>query len=517
MASNLIYQNSGGTAELPAPDFLNVDPGTNSAAIAFRLFNDDTGGAVDEATDPVITLRQDDGSGNAVLLGLRAINERWIQVRALGTGSSGSTQPLTGWTALGRGRTFTCAPLPSGEYHNLEIRYSPPATAPAGQILFLMDTEPGPVATFLEQGHSDNWRDGILSGIGDGSWDEIILGGDVVEDDAGAGADVDIPDLVWRIDGVYQVKLAHEITTNDTDGDAATTSAGEAYYLLLTLASDGTITQTKGGKATAPLDPATDAPAAPVGEIQLALIERNDDGVINDADITQLSSVGGFKAVHTTGSLNITLGPGRAFVDNALARRGVDTAITLTASVTNSVWILPDGTFSVETDSTVPDPMALKIYELVTDGSGVTSEVDLREGVGGEIVPIVFNWTTVADTTAAYAVQPRGRSVHLRPVRGCVFALHTNGSGNTTGITAVDVEKSVAGGAYVDLFTSNATDDRRPTVEHDDTDIVDRLALPEVTEIEPHALLRATIDRTEAYDGTAPADGATLILLCEMF
>lgn len=517
MPSNLALKTSDGASDLGPLDYSGTDRGTTTAATAFRLLNDDSGGTVDTASDPYLEVLQDDGAGNALRSGERGVDEHWAEIRALGTGSSGSTQQATGWQPVGKDRRFMADALASGEYSDFEIRVRIPSNAPIGSWNFYLDAEADSAAEAVSNGITDGRRDGLLSGIGDASWDHVIIGGDVVEDDAGAGADVDVPDLAWVIDGVPWVKLAHEITTNDTDGDSATTSAGEAYYLLLSLANDGTITETKGSKATAPLDPTTDAPSLPAGEIALALIERNDDGVINDADITQQYLLGRFGATTSAASLDVTLGPGRAVIDNSLIRLNINTTVTLTASSTNGVWLQVDGTFAVETDGERPTPRAVKLWEFTTDGSGVTAETDLRDPIGGQLVPLTLQFSSVADTTEAFTVQPMNRDVYVRPYRGCVFGLHTNGSGNTTGITAVDIEKSVGGAAYVDLFTSKGSDDRRPTVEHDDSDSVDRLALPEVLKIEPGALVRATIDRTEAYDGTAPADGATLTILCEMF
>lgn len=506
MPATLEFWDSAGSAQVATLTFSNVDPGTTSAAQALRVV-----GSVATSSSPTLTLRQEDGSGNAVLAGLAAINGRWIEIRALGTGTS--SQAATAWTPVGANRAFPLSPIASGEYTAIEIRYSPAATAAQGAIEFLVDADPGTNSTPLSQGISERGRDGVLSGLGDGAWSEILRASDVTE--AGSpGASVDIPDSVYMHAGVPYVELAQNVAIDENDLSASALGSGEAYWARISLDETG-IVVTKGDKASSPLDVA-DLPANPSGHLPLAYVERQQGNIV-DSWITQEYTVGAFEPTYTSASLNLTVGPGRALVGNSLIRHTDESTVAISASSTSEVWLQSDGTYAATNDGSRPSTDALLLFDgVVSDGTGITALVDRREAMGGEAFPIRFDWSgTLADTDYAYASAPLARDLYLNPESACVFTIHTNGSGNTAGITKADIQYSDAGGSYATLFTSSGSDDRRPSVEHDDTDPSDRTALPEVLLIPAGSRLRAEIDRTEAYDGTAPSD-ATLFLLCHM-
>lgn len=519
MAANLIFTDDVGVEETSIE--LTTDPGVASTAVALRAFNDDGGGPVDEAPSPTMIFRQLNATNEAVLRGLRAIDERWLEVRALGTGSSGSTQPATGWERVGRGLWFEFDSLPSGEYHDLEIRYFPPATAQGGKIQFLVDLEPGPLTIAHDAGTSETVRDGVMSGAGQTRFDELFVGGDVVENPAGADDDVQVPDLYFLHDAIFRAILEHLITLNNLDGSAVALAAGEAYQAVLSVGASSTVTVTKGDKDTIGAPPLI--PATPAGEIPLCVVLRDDTGIINDSDITQRSDVGGF-ALGSTG-LNLEIGPGRLHLDNGIMRRTIVDSVTLPSSSTSFVFALPGGGFTSNTTGLKPESRAYLLCEADTDGSNVTAIRDRRDRVGGEVLIYSLERDGTVAAGSFYLQHGRERTAYIRMPRGISFGvgdLEGGGGAHTQGQYKLEVFKSNGSGTFVTIFTSSGTDDRRPVVNWNDTgelvsyDGPDGPALPDVVAVEPGRILRFDVTEPTAFDGTPDPTGWFCRVVLEM-
>ncbi len=514
---NLVARNAAGTSNLGTVTFTGVDPGTTSAPVAFRLFNDNTLGPVDVADNPRIGARAlDPLSGEAKVSGLRAVDERWIQMRALGTGSAGSKQAATGWTPIGRGRFLELAPLPGGDHHNLEVRFAPPSTAPNGQTQFLFDADADSRITAVEQGHTESdGPDGVLSGFGDGTVSEVILDGEPKESVI-PDSQVNFPDLVWTHQGVPKVKLAHAITIDENDGSAVALGAGEGYWAVLSLGASGSVVVTKGNKAPTPLDEAT-LPATPAGEIFYAFLERQ-QGAINQADITLVSEPGRW-AFASTG-LNVTIGPGRARVDNSLVRNSVSSALSVPALTLGiKVWLLPDrdGILEVTTDGSRPDPRALLLWEFDTDAVGVVAAtlVDRREYIGTRIhllsVPLDVGAASPQDQRMYTGV----RTGYFRPIDGIMVGVRSFGTA-TAGDYRVDILKSNGLGTYTTIYTSFGTDDRRLSGAFGDTADIKRGTLPEVLPLTGPTMIRAQVVIGTPFSGGTPPLIEVLMLVEEI-
>lgn len=361
-------------------------PGAVSAPQAFRLLNDDSGGAVDEAVNPFLTPRQViTTQSEAVLRGARAVDERWLEIRATGTSTATKPQASTGWSPWGAGRPFTTTPLLGGEYHQLEVRYAPPGTAPAGAIDFTIDADSDGRETVLELGHTETSSDGVISGIGDGYVADLLAATTPTEQ-APAAAGITLSDLFWIHAGVPYSQLTADLAIDENDGSAQPLGAGEAYWFRLSLAA-GTLTATKGDKEAAPLSTAT-LPAIPEGEEAYAYVERG-QGNILDAAITFDGQLGRFELTQT-GSLQIQIGTGRSRIDNRLITVTTPTLVAMTASSTNTVYLIPsaDGAVANTTDGSRPNPRAIPIWEVDTDGVSITATRDLRHIIGAELVSI---------------------------------------------------------------------------------------------------------------------------------
>ncbi len=511
MAVQLELQNTSGT---PVTSFSFADhtPGSPSTAQSFRFAN--TGG--DAAPDPAAILLVLDGSGNSVREGERPVDERWLEIKALGTGSSTSTQLETGFKPWGRFRDFKMDPVPAAGYHDIQIRLNPPTTVTTAEAVtrtYRFAADPGATATTLSLGFTEHKRDGIILGYGDDSHLEILIGGDATE--AGTPDNTfDVPDLGWLHLGIPFVKLLHTITTNNLDKDSAALVSGEEYWLVISLAGSTTLTETKSAKGTAPLSEDL-APSAPAGEIPLYRVRRHFDAIINTADLTTLTDIGGFNKV--VSGLNATIGPGRMVLDNRLVDRDGTTVLTLTASSTNRIWSIPgpDGGYQVTTTAPKPVERARLLFESVTDGTTETSETDHRV-VMGDIIPVKFVWTqdlSDALRDVAYAIFPSSRDGYIQIPKGITFAVGDNATGNAAGKMEVDIEISDLVGGFTDLFTSKGSDDRRPTVSFGTTEPTSLAALPEVLLIKARSRLRATIVFSTAYDVNQPFDAVMTLLV----
>lgn len=508
-----------GLSDLPKLEFLDVSPGTPSAAVTWRCLNDNSEVTVDAATEVRVGVRQiDQATGEAVLNGFRAVDERWLELKATGSGNDNSI--VTPWTPVGRGRYLILPQLDGGEYHELQIRYNPPATAPSGEVEFKLEGEGLGRLTALEQGHTEGARDGIVSGVGDHTYSEIIEGSaptaNATPDDK-----VNVPDLSWLIEGRPWNLLAHSLTLSDQDASSSTLGAGESYWATLSLAADGTITVTKSDKGSPP-DPST-IPDAPAGEVLYCVIERLYAG-IDDTEIDYRATLARFAYIAASG-LDVTIGKGLALVDNSILRIGVATQFSLTASATNYLWLVSDadGQFSVTTSPTPPSPRAYLLWEFTTDSSDVTAVVDKRDPIGAEMVAVEFSIDGALSAGEDVQVFRGRRPGYVTGRRAIVASLVDPGSGNSAGETRFELWKSDGAGGWTTLFSSKATDDRRPLLSHDTVEPIlatyledgVTLILAEELEIDPMSRLRLTTDEPEAYDGTAPT-GARVVLLVEM-
>jgi hypothetical protein len=253
--------------------------------------------------------------------------------------------------------------------------------------------------------------------------------------------------------------------------------------------------------------------AAPTGELLLYYVEREEDATIEQADIYDGRVFGGFAATTSAASLTPTISGGLALVGNQYVRHTGTNTVTLTASETNSVWVRPDGTFSVTIDGSRPVERALLLWTLVTDGSGVTTETDCRTWIGRGLHTL---WLGTAGTLAASdysdlpTLYPGRRAGFLRPVGGVQIGL--DGTGTTSGSTKVDVEYSAAGGAWTSIWPSSGTVDLRPTVAYNATDPTSRSAPIETYSVAAGSRFRSKVI---AIPGGADSSGLTVALLIE--
>lgn len=493
MAANLIIQDSGGAAEVTAASFTDAAPGDPTAAQQFRVYNDPSGGPVDTALGVALLVYQINDEGDPVRGGLTAVDEKYVEVRALDTGTS--DQQETAWTPIGRWRVLTLADIASGEYTVIEVRYHPPGSAATAEVQLLLDVEDSYIRDPLGAGHTESHRDGILTGLGDGTFSEIQRGGTVSESGS-PDANVNLEDTVYvHLGKRYAVSGATALDGNDAS--AAALSSGEHYWATLSLGASG-VTVTKSDKAADPADEG-DAPSVPSGEIPLARVLREFDGIINDADITMLSDCGAFE--WSVSGITATVGPGWALIDNAIIRRTAQTVgLSLTDDDENYVWLEPDGSISVSQTASEPAPRSLLLYHATAASGAVTQLRDRRGWIGGETVHAHFDFATAADAQTAYWKNPHQRAVWLRVDRSALVEAFGAPSGNATGELRLVPEYREPGGSWTALFPTG--EEPGITVNEDTDDD----AFPEVMLIPAEASIRVTTDLATGYDSTAPTD-----------
>ena len=512
MASPVLkwYETDGTTAA--GVDTYTPTAGTPTAAQTTRLYNDNGGAASsDDATGLRITaLSRQAGDTNFTASHSLAANG-YIECRAVGSGGTGVAAQTTEWTPVGRGRYLYLRDLPSDCYRTIETRINAPAGYGTEDVEVLLRAVSDSPSVVLEDGHHEAGAVGVCHGVGDGRFSGLLEGGTLTASGS-PDANVHLDLTTWIASGIPHTLVPSTIAINATDGAAATLALGESYWCALTLASDGTVTQTKSSKGTAPLSVSA-RPIPPSDEPLLGYVEREQDATIESGDIYQEDRVYSWFAASTSGaSLVASISGGWAMLDSRLAIFSGSTSVTLTASDDNYVWLNPAGTMTANVSGARPTDRSLLLYVMTTNGSGVTATVDRRTFIGRRLVTMSFEKSgTLAGTNTVYAGWPSGSRGYILPLRGVFLALGSAGS--TSGSTICDLEQSDAGASFTTIFTSYGSSDQRPTVAQGASNPTDSGARPEVYQIEPWSRWRGVVD---AVPGTASTDLALYVIGVEV-
>lgn len=506
----LIARDSGGTPIAAPIEFTDVVPGVGSAAIEFQIFNDNTSLPRDTAQDPVVWVTQvDDTTGDPVSSGLRAINEGWIEIRALGGGSSGSTQPTTAWFPMTGQTRLRLSPLPEGEYHSMEVRYMPPGSTAETDITFFVNADANTRQQFIGLGHLESYRDGVLTGTGESNqtylWMQGVSGAEQIPTENTVPDDtIILPDKGWHYKGTPYFRLTEDLVFDAVDGDSVALGVGEEYWATVSLGA-GDVVVYKSPKETAPI-PASSRVGVDEDELILCYVRIDDTLTILDADITGVARAGRFELLDLS-SLTIEIGPGRAIVNNSLVETQVTTSLTLTDDSDNWIWLQSSDTiFAVTTTDAAPSQNAYKAWKITAAGGVITDFEDLRQEMGGQVLPVQFFFDgEVTDGDTSYQVFPAHRDGYLLGVRPIVLRMDYVGANLDQGEFVVEFEKDDGAGGWTTLFTSSGSDDRRPGFAWDSAyPLRDESAVPEVYAIESGSMIRARIVELTNFTGPVP-------------
>lgn len=427
------------------------------------------------------------------------------QARITG-GLGGLSVAATGWVSLG---SASFLPLPvtvAGQGVVIEYRLDAPSGLAIGsaqvapKVVSDQSEEAGVAASMLV-------GDGIHLPLRDGSaYALCYASANVLENPGGADDQVQIPAVVWIGAGIPWGLASYLETIDDLDSAAAALVAGEAVKVRLTLGPAGLVVQTKGVKAVAA---SAVAPAWPLGA-RLATITRAFDGLVNTVDIEGAVALDLFG--WSSSSLTGTVGAGQnAIVDGRVIYSTTASNATLTASDTNQVFLLRDGSLDVTDDDTKPAPRALLIHEAVTDGSGVTAHRDRRQFIGYSPGEVAFQWLgTIATAAYRYAHVPGNRDAYVLPIGGVTASIGVQAVTPASGATTFDVEYlDTDGTTWRSLFDATA----RPSIAYNATGLglVDRDVRPIRLVLPAGTLLRANVTAIPAGAAADPKDGTLLL------
>lgn len=463
LASALVFEAPGGGP---------VQAGADSAVLTVHLWNSkgDSGAATAHG---VVLEMQSLLSGSWVASGTAAQDELWGRARIVGqtrTAHPEQSIELTDWVPLGNGgRLFIGSVFGNCAVH-IEIKLHPASTAAAAPVSlrFL------PVA----QGHvvavPAVWAavaGGLLPGVGERGVSALLRGGAVTASGT-ADDEVHVAALYALRQGRPVGWLGVALECNQQDGAAAALAAGQSYLAAVSVGPSGP-RLTKGLKGAAPV-----RPSVPAGDVRLAWVEvayNASASVVEAADITADAAVDRCP-VRAGAGLAVEVGPGRVLWGATFRVRAAWAEVAVPASATRYLFQDGQGEFLVSASA---EPSAAgefgPLAKVVTDGTGVTSLVDLRTYAGR---PAVLSLARVAWSPAVGAVSTR--RVAAARVWLEVAALRLSAAPGTGSPYRFDV---LVNGTTI--YTGSGTDDQRPTVAAGATGaaLVHDSGVPEVLEL----------------------------------
>jgi hypothetical protein len=146
--------------------------------------------------------------------------------------------------------------------------------------------------------------------------------------------------------------------------------------------------------------------------------------------------LGTFDETSSASSLSVTIGPGEALVGGAYAATDESFTVSLPASTTTTILLaikdgLPDTILVDEVTNLDPDDPRTALFDLKTDGAGVTSVVDRRQ-VGALVQDRLLQHQTLIPEGDTRTVR-EGRAVSLGGSLEVNGTLQVNGSLVTRG------------------------------------------------------------------------------------
>lgn len=469
------------------PPIFTGEGGEPSAAIEIELWNDKTAAFLDTTTAAgiVVSLLGAWDAEPFSVSGHALLDERWARVKILKylrTPDEGATVIES---SIGAGATFPFgvnATLPINDLApqegvRLELWIEPPGGRGLFDIRLALSIDDGqssaPLAPFVTLASGS----GIVPPDRQPNMTALIDGSEVTAD----GTETVIVGKGHMVAGYATLTfLDEELTLDLEDGDAVELDAAEAYRVTLSRDDEAALVVTKGPKAEAIL-----FPDVPAGNAFVAnLVVESADGVAVTVDASSVNVTArryaGFNARAGTG-LTLLVSPGDGVTDSDLRQfLSHEIPVSLTASVVNRVWRSPVGAWSVTVTDVPPTFGADLLFRVTTDGAGIVAggiddvrrfinraitewhhEVSLVEVFSVVELPASpFGWLVLYDDTEIEII-----SEDLSDLDGAW----------TSGGIKIDVLSLAPGAPITDsgttLFTDSATDDQRPVIAFDATDL----------------------------------------------
>lgn len=418
-----------------APDWVKV-PGQMTDPVRFFVINDYADGSgADTAFDRAIVPQERvQGATEWQGSGLPMVDGRRVVVRVI-DGYGGLEIAPTGWEPTGDGRPFRLPPLPSGQGVELEVALDvPPGDPPTSTEIYV---GVGRVRnTPLAQGLTEAAGNGVYTGLGDGESSALVTLGQITESSpTGPSVEVVGP-WGWIFGGEPWSDHGQALTLDDTAADG-TLSAGEAYWVLVHTQGASGLVITKGNKGADPLAQ-TERPGIPAGADPVAYIYRDSSGVISDADIEIVATLGLGLLSHS--GLSAQLAPSSSLVANRWVEHQAPEQVTLGASATYHLWRLPVGETAITTDGSSPAPGSDLLYEIETDVSGVASTTRRAHWLGRDGA---LTWQLdgpLTGTRESVLRLPPGEPSRILPLVGEVSTVLLDLGSPASGSTEIDIE-----------------------------------------------------------------------------
>lgn len=490
----LFYEDDDSTPAATI-DFGELTPGTPSDEYELHLFNAHDGEDVDDMDDIFVSAMAKYPGDTSYTYENPVSAMRMVQVRVSGVVGSEIEDQVSPVTPVGKGRWLSLLSIPKGCARKIFVSVLPaPGNGNQTAVSVKLTLRWAGPSIALEMGHYEAGAQGVLTGAADGGMTAILSGG-VATESGTPDEFVTFSDTIGIYKGEKYAHLEDKEEFTDEDSASATLASGEAYPCTVSVKANGARTQTKGPKATAPLDPDS-WPTVPAGEKLLAKIAvpfglEIDQSLIDQDDLSY-----GFHSFSFDG-LDATIHGGVALIDNFLVSDQTRTIVTLDDDATQIVWRNGSGAFDKTSDGTRPTERALPLFEATTASGVVTSFRDLRPWIGPrtEHIRFVFPDTLAADQYA-YAIYPHACDGSLRLANPVLAALDSVGTGS--GGTIFDVQYYDDDGlSWVSFFTSAELMvdpvDRRPAMSVGGVIATSVDAVPEVYPVRGFSRLRAKV------------------------
>src|SRR6202023_2990354 len=453
----------GATGPLGGVSFGTTTTGFTSATVQAEIWNQKGDPTADTAREVQLIALVKTSADASFELTSPPIANGYLECRVTGIAAGGTGTPtpqVTGWQKIRPGRPCLLDPIPGDSGRTVEFRQ----VVPAGQntdawtwnfsLRWAEPTSPIPAGLWASGNR------GVFSRTGDGAASFLISGGAVTPSGT-PDADVHLADLAWRFQGVPHVALQQVIAFDQHDGAAVLLTAGQGYWATLSAGAGPGLTVTKGLAATAPV-PITGRVPQPAGESFVAFVQVTSAAAIGSGDIDQTLTTWGGWLLYGQNLLAAQLGSGSGIAGH----------------------------------SRDPTVGAMQVAR------------DVRRFLGPARQKHVFHFGAALVVNAAVYLTlpgPGDRAVCLPfPVLASCDPV-SGGSGSN-----VFELEYWHGSAWVSLFTSSGTQDRRPTLAGAGP-FVSEAALPEVLVLPGWTQLRA---RVTAISTPAPT-GAVIELATE--
>jgi len=452
----------------------DIDGGTIYGPADYWLYNDLGGASIDTTTARNVRLQPAASDGvQRVLGGFPILDQRWLQIAVVdmdNTGDSTMEFQATDYIAIGAAYPLVLRDTPKNCGRKLRVRVVvPPGANTSSSGVFLLpwvDDSSFP----LSYGLGAITGSGVIPSYRDASARMLLRGRNLT------ASGTDVATVVvgsFTYDGTQATVLDTAKTLNQNAADGAL-GAGQSYKARLSQNADGSVTVTTSNKGAAPA-----MPNVPPGEINLGVVtvgyQAGGTSIINTNNLDMTSVVVGDSLVTAGVGLNtiISGGLGLSSVDTATIN-GTASTLAVADNAASYIWRLQDGTFAATTARVAPGAGAALLAQVVTVTGAITSIVDLRSWIEPALaeLPVTLRYDGAFSTTLDdFDFEEAPFDFIVARVRLAIGKKGTSTSGSFKADVLIRAEGTDLGGAGTTIYTSSGTNDHRPAIAHDASDL----------------------------------------------